>query len=245
VLDSVELTALRRTEWGGGVARRWRLNPPPNWPALPDGWEPDRDWSPDPAWGPAPVGWTLWRRERRSTWLLRHRRSAGVGSAAVLTLLVTLVGPPSAGTFSDAAPDAEAAAVPSRAGALVVPGNPPDRPQAEPAVRLQRRPAPSRERRAAMRSRAAVPAPVETRDGVYRRLPGRGPNAGAPECPPAATPTRDASGEPTPTSSPDTRTEDVLLVAFSRPSSGCDGEDGEGGGSTPGPTGSSSPEPPG
>jgi hypothetical protein len=45
------------------VVRRWRLNPPPNWP-VPPGAELDPDWRPDPTWGPPPVGWLLWHRER-------------------------------------------------------------------------------------------------------------------------------------------------------------------------------------
>lgn len=37
-----------------------RFNPPPNWPAPPDGFTPPAGWQPDPAWGPAPEGWQLW-----------------------------------------------------------------------------------------------------------------------------------------------------------------------------------------
>jgi len=176
------------------VGRRWRLNPPPNWPVLPDGWEPAPDWSPDPAWGPAPVGWTLWRRERRGAWLRRHRRSAGIGSAAVLTLFVALAGPPSSGTFSDTAPGAVALGVPPVGGTMIAPEAPPDRPQADPPIRLERRlPPASRERRATPRSRArvvAAPAPTEARERVPNRprhpnrTPNRTPNGGgSPTCP--------------------------------------------------------------
>jgi hypothetical protein len=45
------------------VARRWRLNAPPNWP-IPAGADLDLNFRPDPAWGPPPVGWPLWHRER-------------------------------------------------------------------------------------------------------------------------------------------------------------------------------------
>ena len=37
-----------------------RYNPPPNWPAPPEGWEPSADWTPDPSWPPPPPGWRLW-----------------------------------------------------------------------------------------------------------------------------------------------------------------------------------------
>ncbi|CED91124.1 hypothetical protein [Actinomyces succiniciruminis] len=37
-----------------------RFNPPPNWPAPPEGFTPPPGWQPDPAWGPAPEGWQLW-----------------------------------------------------------------------------------------------------------------------------------------------------------------------------------------
>ncbi|MBF0696857.1 hypothetical protein IR146_05775, partial [Actinomyces bowdenii] len=37
-----------------------RFNPPPNWPAPPEGFQPPAGWQPDPAWGPAPEGWQLW-----------------------------------------------------------------------------------------------------------------------------------------------------------------------------------------
>ena len=37
-----------------------RFNPPPNWPAPPEGFVPPPGWQPDPAWGPAPEGWQGW-----------------------------------------------------------------------------------------------------------------------------------------------------------------------------------------
>lgn len=37
-----------------------RFNPPPNWPAPPEGFNPSPGWQPDPEWGPAPEGWPLW-----------------------------------------------------------------------------------------------------------------------------------------------------------------------------------------
>ncbi|AEI13248.1 hypothetical protein [Cellulomonas gilvus] len=37
-----------------------RYNPPPNWPAAPEGWQPPPDWQPDPSWPEPPPGWQLW-----------------------------------------------------------------------------------------------------------------------------------------------------------------------------------------
>jgi hypothetical protein len=40
-----------------------KYNPPPNWPAQPEGWTPPAGWEPDLAWGEAPEGWKLWLEE--------------------------------------------------------------------------------------------------------------------------------------------------------------------------------------
>lgn len=37
-----------------------RFNPPPNWPAPPEGWRPAPGWTPDPTWPAPPLGWQLW-----------------------------------------------------------------------------------------------------------------------------------------------------------------------------------------
>lgn len=37
-----------------------RFNPPPGWPAAPEGFTPAPGWQPDPAWPPPPPGWQLW-----------------------------------------------------------------------------------------------------------------------------------------------------------------------------------------
>ena len=37
-----------------------RLNPPPGWPPVPEGWTPPPGWQPDPAWPDPPPGWKLW-----------------------------------------------------------------------------------------------------------------------------------------------------------------------------------------
>jgi Domain of unknown function (DUF4190)/Septum formation len=38
----------------------YRLNPPPGWPPVPDGFVPPPGWQPDPSWPPPPPGWQLW-----------------------------------------------------------------------------------------------------------------------------------------------------------------------------------------
>jgi hypothetical protein len=240
------------------VARRWRLNPPPNWPALPDGWEPAPDWTPDPEWGPAPVGWTLWRRERRGAWLLRHRRTAGVGTAAALTLFVTLAGPPSSGTLAGGAPEPAAlAAPPPLGGALVVPQTPPDRPQAEPAVRMERRASPSREHHPASRTRqklVAAPLPTETRERrrTVQRDPHRTPAGGGTQTCEAAAPTSEPAPSPSPTpagSRQPTPTGTATLHHWPDHGPGDRDVDAEclpgGPRAGPGPTGSRSPDPSG
>jgi hypothetical protein len=37
-----------------------RFNPPPGWPAMPEGFRPPPGWRPDPLWPSAPLGWQLW-----------------------------------------------------------------------------------------------------------------------------------------------------------------------------------------
>jgi hypothetical protein len=38
----------------------YRLNPPPGWPPVPDGFVPPAGWRPDPSWPAPPPGWQLW-----------------------------------------------------------------------------------------------------------------------------------------------------------------------------------------
>jgi Domain of unknown function (DUF4190)/Septum formation len=38
----------------------YRLNPPPGWPPVPDGFVPPPGWQPDPSWPAPPQGWQLW-----------------------------------------------------------------------------------------------------------------------------------------------------------------------------------------
>ena len=37
-----------------------RFNPPPGWPAPPEGFSPSPGWQPDPSWPAPPPGWQLW-----------------------------------------------------------------------------------------------------------------------------------------------------------------------------------------
>ncbi|MBK6873059.1 MAG: HNH endonuclease [Kineosporiaceae bacterium] len=37
-----------------------RFNPPPGWPAPPEGWRPTPNWIPDPSWPAPPVDWEFW-----------------------------------------------------------------------------------------------------------------------------------------------------------------------------------------
>lgn len=65
------------------------FNPPPNWPAAPQDWQPPPGWQPDPAWGPPPEGWELHVRANPHPFL----RSFGLGTAVwlVVVLLLTLL----------------------------------------------------------------------------------------------------------------------------------------------------------
>jgi Domain of unknown function (DUF4190)/Septum formation len=44
----------------GVVHVGYRLNPPPGWPPVPDGFVPAPGWRPDPSWPAPPPGWQLW-----------------------------------------------------------------------------------------------------------------------------------------------------------------------------------------
>lgn len=49
-----------------------RFNPPPGWPAAPEGWKPPRGWKPDPSWPKPPNGWKLWVTDTSKPWPARH-----------------------------------------------------------------------------------------------------------------------------------------------------------------------------
>jgi hypothetical protein len=44
----------------GDTPMSWKFNPPPGWPAQPEGWVPPPGWTPDPNWPPPPAGWQFW-----------------------------------------------------------------------------------------------------------------------------------------------------------------------------------------
>ena len=67
-----------------------KFNPPPNWPASPEGFKPAPDWVPDPSLPAPPPGWQLWVDDDvalpgESTEGQRHHRQAllsfGIGVA--------------------------------------------------------------------------------------------------------------------------------------------------------------------
>ena len=43
--------------------QHWAFNPPPNWPAAPEGWAPHETWQPDASWGPPSATWLVWKAE--------------------------------------------------------------------------------------------------------------------------------------------------------------------------------------
>jgi hypothetical protein len=51
---------LRSSARSAGRPMTTRFNPPPGWPAGPDGWTPPPEWQPDPTWPAPPAGWQLW-----------------------------------------------------------------------------------------------------------------------------------------------------------------------------------------
>lgn len=42
-------------------------NPPPGWPAAPEGWTMPTGWQPSPDWPPAPAGWIFWQRSEAAS----------------------------------------------------------------------------------------------------------------------------------------------------------------------------------
>ncbi|MDX6256034.1 MAG: hypothetical protein QOJ11_2368 [Frankiales bacterium] len=65
----------------------YRFNPPPGWPAPPQGWSPGTDWQPDPSWPAPPEGWSLWIEDAPSKKTLK--RAANAKTRDVATNLVT------------------------------------------------------------------------------------------------------------------------------------------------------------
>jgi hypothetical protein len=67
-----------------------RYNPPPNWPAAPEGWAPGPGWQPDPAWGPPPNGWKLYVDDRN--WFMRHKILTGLLALVLLGMVSSALG---------------------------------------------------------------------------------------------------------------------------------------------------------
>lgn len=97
----------------------WRFNPPPEWPPVPDGWEPTEGWGgPDPSWPPAPPYWSWWLEDsgnpaptslvpgagpaapvRASRWSVLRPALIGAGvGALILTVVVAVFGDEMSGT---------------------------------------------------------------------------------------------------------------------------------------------------
>jgi hypothetical protein len=81
VSDGGELsgTATAGCEMGMG----YRFNPPPNWPAPPQGWVPSPGWRPSPEWPGPPAGWQLWIDDTASAPSPSHDGTALQGSHAL------------------------------------------------------------------------------------------------------------------------------------------------------------------
>ena len=61
-----------------------RLNPPPGWPPVPEGWTPPPGWQPNPAWPDPPPGWVLWIEDPATrAWQVRAAIWAITGGALV------------------------------------------------------------------------------------------------------------------------------------------------------------------
>ena len=56
-VGNVPILRFAQTRWTVEINVMLRFNPPPGWPAVPNGWVPGPDWRPDPSWPPAPEGW--------------------------------------------------------------------------------------------------------------------------------------------------------------------------------------------
>jgi hypothetical protein len=55
-----------------------RFNPPPGWPAPPEGFAPGPGWQPDPSWPPAPPGWQFWLSEEQEQADQEHDPDGGL-----------------------------------------------------------------------------------------------------------------------------------------------------------------------
>jgi len=65
-----------------------RLNTPPGWPPLPEGWVPPPGWEPDPSWPEPPAGWQLWLDEAPGS-LARIKNAAWIIVGGGMILLAS------------------------------------------------------------------------------------------------------------------------------------------------------------
>src|SRR5918998_3434535 len=63
-----------------GVSVDFRYNPPPNWPALPDGWCTPAGWKTPDDWPPLPPGWQLWLPQPEPAPSAAQPRTDGTGT---------------------------------------------------------------------------------------------------------------------------------------------------------------------
>lgn len=54
------MTSVRPSELNQAAQPPLRFNPPPGWPACPDGWRPPAGWTAPASWAPAPADWRFW-----------------------------------------------------------------------------------------------------------------------------------------------------------------------------------------
>lgn len=76
------------------MPKRYKFNPPPNWPRAPKGWVPPYGWSPPTQWGPAPPNWQYWTRA--GFWQPAYVIPSAFG-AVILIIVVAIIGPSFAG----------------------------------------------------------------------------------------------------------------------------------------------------
>lgn len=72
-----------------------RLNPPPGWPPVPDGFVPSPGWQPDPSWPPVPPGWELWVDDGlppNPVWGTPAVQAAGFCGMAIASFVFGLLG---------------------------------------------------------------------------------------------------------------------------------------------------------
>jgi hypothetical protein len=70
----------------------YRLNPPPGWPPVPDGFVALPGWQPDPSWPAPPPGWQLWIPDDDPPAHARSPRNQSMSGLAIASLVLGVVG---------------------------------------------------------------------------------------------------------------------------------------------------------